>query len=76
MKLDKGILKLLQDDCRITSEEISEAVALSPTAVQRRIKRLRECGAIVAEVAIVSPASCSSTTPTSRSSRPRSCSRR
>ena len=53
--LDKAILALVQDDSRLTSEEIAQAVALSPTAVQRRLKRLREEGAIVAEVAIVSP---------------------
>ncbi|RKH49309.1 Lrp/AsnC family transcriptional regulator [Corallococcus llansteffanensis] len=53
--LDKAILALLQDNSRLTSEAIADAVALSPTAVQRRIKRLRDTGAIVAEVAIVAP---------------------
>lgn len=53
--LDRAILSLLQDNARLTSEAIADAVALSPTAVQRRIKRLREEGAIVAEVALVAP---------------------
>lgn len=52
---DTAILKRLQADCRQTSEAIGDAIGLSSTAVQRRIKRLRESGAIVREVAIVDP---------------------
>jgi DNA-binding Lrp family transcriptional regulator len=54
--LDRSILALLQENGRLTSEAIARKVALSPTAVQRRIKRLRDEGAIIAEVAVVSPA--------------------
>jgi Lrp/AsnC family transcriptional regulator, leucine-responsive regulatory protein len=53
-KLDKQILVLLQANARRSSEEIAESVGLSATAVQRRIKRLREEGTIMAEVAVIS----------------------
>jgi Lrp/AsnC family transcriptional regulator, leucine-responsive regulatory protein len=53
-KLDKHILALLQANARRSSEEIAEAVGLSATAVQRRIRRLRENGVIVADVAVLS----------------------
>jgi Lrp/AsnC family leucine-responsive transcriptional regulator len=52
---DRAILRELQQDCRRSSERIAAVVALSATAVQRRIKWLRENGAIVAERAIVNP---------------------
>jgi DNA-binding Lrp family transcriptional regulator len=52
---DRAILRALQQDCRQSSEHIAAAVALSATAVQRRIRRLREGGVIRAEQAIVEP---------------------
>lgn len=52
---DISILNCLQNDVRITSEELAKSVGLSATACQRRIKRLRKSGAIQAEVAVVSP---------------------
>ena len=54
-QFDISILNLLQDDNRMTSEAIAERVGLSPTACQRRIKRLRAEGAIAAEVAVLDP---------------------
>ncbi len=53
---DHKILELMQRNCRLASDLIAEQVGLSPSAVQRRIKRLREEGVIQAEVAIVDPA--------------------
>lgn len=53
-RLDLAILARLQRDGRATSHEIGAEVGLSPTAVQRRIKRLRADGVIVAETAVVS----------------------
>jgi Lrp/AsnC family transcriptional regulator, leucine-responsive regulatory protein len=56
--LDEFDLKLLdavQQDCRLTADELAERISLSPSAVQRRLRRLREHKIIQAEVAIVSP---------------------
>jgi Lrp/AsnC family leucine-responsive transcriptional regulator len=55
-RFDLKLLQALQQDIRITSAELAELVGLSPTACQRRIKRMKEEGVIEAEVAIVSPA--------------------
>lgn len=52
-KFDRQILGLMQQDCRQSAEQIAHSVGLSATAVQRRIKRLRETGVIRAEVALV-----------------------
>lgn len=53
---DKKILHLLQINCRLASEQIAEQVGLSASAVQRRIKRMKDEGIIQAEVAVVNPA--------------------
>ena len=52
---DREILRRLQLNARATGEDIGASVHLSAAAVQRRIKRLRKLGVIVAEVAIVDP---------------------
>lgn len=52
---DREILRRVQRDARMTSEDIGAAIGLSAAAVQRRLKRMRQLGVIVAEVAIVSP---------------------
>ncbi len=54
-RLDLKILALVQHDNRLTSEVLGERVGLSATAVQRRLKRLRDSGVIEADVAVVSP---------------------
>lgn len=53
--IDARILTALQKDNRLTSDQLSALVHLSPTAVQRRVKRLRAAGVIEADVSIVSP---------------------
>ena len=53
---DRKILEQYQHDTRIPAETIGAAVGLSATAVQRRLKRLRENGVILAEIAVLSPA--------------------
>ena len=53
---DRRLLDLLQRDARQSLETMAGEVGLSAPAVQRRIKRLREAGVIVAEVALVDPA--------------------
>ncbi|MBB4239216.1 Lrp/AsnC family transcriptional regulator [Rhizobium esperanzae] len=55
-RTDKAILKLLQQDNKMSQRKIAELVNLSAPAVQRRIKRLEETGVIQANVAIVDPA--------------------
>ncbi|MCP9749365.1 Lrp/AsnC family transcriptional regulator [Ferruginibacter sp. HRS2-29] len=45
-KADLAILKLLQQNARITVKEISEKIHLSTTPVHERIKRLEQSGVI------------------------------
>jgi Lrp/AsnC family leucine-responsive transcriptional regulator len=54
-KLDKGILRLLQENGRETYDVIGEKVGLSSSAVLRRVKRLEEAGVIDHYVALVRP---------------------
>ncbi|MEM1049980.1 MAG: Lrp/AsnC family transcriptional regulator [Pseudomonadota bacterium] len=52
---DRRLLRAVQRDSRQTGEAIAEATGLSPTACQRRLKRLRAAGVIERDVAVVSP---------------------
>lgn len=52
---DRRLLRAVQRDSRQTGDAIAEATGLSPTACQRRLKRLRAAGVIERDVAIVSP---------------------
>lgn len=52
-RIDRKILALYQSDTRRIGESIGEAIGLSAAAVQRRLKRLRETGAIRGEVAVL-----------------------
>lgn len=52
---DKKLLRLLQQNNRLTTEELSEQVSLSQSAIQRRLKHLRDEKIIEADVAIISP---------------------
>jgi Lrp/AsnC family leucine-responsive transcriptional regulator len=52
---DIKILNIVQRDNRLSAEKIAERVGLSPSSVQRRLKRLRKSGIIEADVAVVSP---------------------
>ncbi len=53
---DTALLRELQKDARRTAEQFSAVIGLSPAAIQRRLKRLRESGVIAREVAILDPA--------------------
>ena len=55
-KFDLAILGELQRDNQTPQRLIAEAVGLSAPAVQRRIQRLQESGAIKANVAVIDPA--------------------
>jgi Lrp/AsnC family leucine-responsive transcriptional regulator len=52
---DKMLLRLLQQNNRLTFEELSEKVNLSVSAIQRRITKLRNNETIEADVSIISP---------------------
>lgn len=54
-ELDRALLREWQRDCRQSSQQLSQRIALSPTAIQRRLKRLRDSGVIVAEQALLDP---------------------
>ncbi|MBN9331519.1 MAG: AsnC family transcriptional regulator [Comamonas sp. SCN 67-35] len=54
-KLDRAILRRLQENGRETYEVIGEQVGLSASAVLRRVKRLEEMGTIARYVALVRP---------------------
>lgn len=54
-RLDARLLSVLQTNNRHNYEVLGELVGLSPTAVQRRVRRLREKGVIEADVSIVKP---------------------
>ncbi|MGY3212007.1 Lrp/AsnC family transcriptional regulator [Mucilaginibacter sp. HD30] len=51
---DKKLLRLLQQNNRLTAEELSAEVSLSQSAVQRRLTKLRNEKIIEADVAIIS----------------------
>jgi len=52
--MDRKLLNLLQADSSLTADELSERVALSPSTIARRLKRLRRDGVIAAETAVLS----------------------
>lgn len=54
-RIDASILNAVQKNNRVTSEELGNAVGLSATACQRRLKMLRKEGVIEGDVSIVSP---------------------
>jgi len=54
-KLDRAILRRLQEDGRQTYDVIGEKVGLSASAVLRRVKRLEDAGVIDRYVALVRP---------------------
>lgn len=53
-RLDTALLGCLQRDNLQTAEQLAEQVGRSPSAVARRVRRLRETGAIAADVAVIS----------------------
>jgi Lrp/AsnC family leucine-responsive transcriptional regulator len=52
---DRRMLALLQEDGRITNQDLSEKIGLSPTPCLRRLKRLEESGVIRGYSAILDP---------------------
>lgn len=52
---DRRMLALLQEDGRITNQDLSQRIGLSPTPCLRRLKRLEESGVIKGYSAVVDP---------------------
>lgn len=53
-KIDRNILRLLQEDATLSTADIAEQVGLSTTPCWRRIQRLEESGVIRKRVALLS----------------------
>ncbi|HWH18828.1 MAG TPA: Lrp/AsnC family transcriptional regulator [Allosphingosinicella sp.] len=54
-RFDIALLNLLQSNNVATAEMLAREVPLSPSAITRRLRRLREEGMIAADIAILSP---------------------
>ncbi len=54
-QFDRHILSYLQTDARMTAEKLSTLVGLSPAAVQKRVKKLRDSRVIQREIAVLDP---------------------
>jgi DNA-binding Lrp family transcriptional regulator len=52
-RYDRAILKLLQEDARITNTSLAEKVSLSESACLRRVKALEESGVIESYTAVL-----------------------
>jgi DNA-binding Lrp family transcriptional regulator len=53
--LDRKLLAELQGDGALTSEQLSDRIGLSPSAISRRVRRLEADGLIERRIAIVDP---------------------
>lgn len=53
-ELDLRLLASLQQDNLLTADQLSESIGRSPSAIARRVRRLRESGAVRADVSLVS----------------------
>lgn len=53
--IDSRLITELQKDSRISVAELCDTIGLTPATCHRRLKRLRESGIIVKEMALVDP---------------------
>lgn len=53
--IDRNILRILQQDGRLSAEQVADKANLSRNACWRRIKRLEEQGIITNRVALIDP---------------------
>ncbi len=53
--IDRKILAILQENGRLSNQEIADRVNLSPSPCLRRIRRLEESGVIRGYVALLDP---------------------
>lgn len=61
-RIDRNILRQLQQDAGITNNELAQRVHLSPTACLRRVEKLKAQGVIRRTVALLEPAAAELTT--------------
>src|SRR5690606_16350805 len=54
-RYDLKILAALQQDARISNQELAERIGLSPSPCSRRVKQLEEAGYITRQVALLDP---------------------
>ncbi|WP_421864960.1 Lrp/AsnC family transcriptional regulator [Motiliproteus sp.] len=54
-RIDRRILDQLQRDNRISNQDLAERVGLSPPACLRRVRKLRQSGVILGDVALLDP---------------------
>ena len=54
-RFDRQLLKLVQEDAGMTADALAARIGLSPSAIQRRLRRMRDDGVIVRDAAIVDP---------------------
>jgi Lrp/AsnC family leucine-responsive transcriptional regulator len=54
-RIDRSMLEILQREGRITNQELSERVALSPRACLERMRRLERSGLVSGYMALVEP---------------------
>ena len=52
--LDRRLLACLQTDNLQTADRLAEQIGRSPSAIARRLRRLRKTGAVAADVALIS----------------------
>ncbi len=54
-RIDRHILKLMQENGRISNLELADQIGLSPTPCSRRVKRLEDSGIIAGHVTLLNP---------------------
>ncbi|MBY5946718.1 Lrp/AsnC family transcriptional regulator [Photobacterium rosenbergii] len=54
-RFDKKILQQLQISNKVTSDQLSEQIGLSPASIQRRINKLRKRKVISSDVSVIDP---------------------
>jgi Lrp/AsnC family leucine-responsive transcriptional regulator len=54
-RLDRRILRVMQEDAALSNLELAERVGLSPTPCARRVRRLVTEGVITHQVAVLDP---------------------
>lgn len=55
-RFDMQILDLMQQDARVTASDLACLVPLSASAIQRRVRRMRQEGVIEKDISVVDPA--------------------